>query len=195
MAEPASTTPDPADDQESFETIKLGEWTWTLAHGAFVVELPSAKLKLDEQKAAGTDKAKIKVSGVDNAEGSIKFMWTRWQAREQDNAQLEMLWDHNPNNPKGKGKPIDVRNGFFANDGIHQIMVTHYDKLVVQGDYRERVMHFKEWTEEPKAVAGATTTPKAPTQWYAGDQPPATPAGGKQPTGFAGPAAPKTSPK
>ncbi len=195
MAEPTAAPPDPADDEEAYDSIGLGTYTWTREHGALEIDVPSPELKTDDQSASGTDKSKIKISGVNNASGTIKFSWTRAQAARKKNEQMALLWAFNPNNPEGKGKPIDVRSPYFAGDGIHQILFTKYDKLVVKGDYRERVAHWKEWTEPPKAVAGATTTPTDPMQWTAKQNPPMDPGKTTAKKGFGGPKAPSTSPK
>ncbi len=152
---PSSAPASPGVDPDSWETFVIG--SWTIKHPiAILVEFDGAALKTDDQKASGTDKAKIKVSGVENAKGAIKFQWTQ----ASDDVMFAFMMDVDPNGPN-KGKPLDVVHPEFTLNRVSQILPTQWKKLIRKGDWRERTLEIKEWTAPAAATAGATTTPKS----------------------------------
>jgi hypothetical protein len=155
---PTGLPPTPDEDPEAWATLHIGTYTITGDVVAFLVELEGAELKTDDQKASGTDKAKTKISGVDNAKGKIAFRWCR-TTPGADQLMFQVMMGLDPNGP-AKGKPQDVGHPEFALRRVPQIVVKKWEKLDRKGDWRENVLLFSEWTDPPKAVAGATTTPK-----------------------------------
>ncbi|HSM93384.1 MAG TPA: hypothetical protein VLT47_10910 [Anaeromyxobacteraceae bacterium] len=158
LVAPSALPPTPDEDPDAWATLHAG--TWTIAYPiAFLIEMPGAELKVDNQKAAGKDKAKTKISGVDNAKGSISFRWCR-TVPGCDVLMFSFMMGIDPNGP-AKGLPLDVNHPEFALRRVSQILPKQWGKLERKGDYRECKLEFTEWTEPDKAVAGATTTPTA----------------------------------
>lgn len=181
----------------ALNTIKLGEAELGPDNITIVVKLAGAKLKVDEQKASGKDKSKIKISGVENAEGTIEIEWTR----HDDELVFGFLMDIDHNGPN-KGKPRQVAHPMFALRRVTEIIITEPGEVEVKGDYRKTSLKFKEYTAPPPDAAGATKKPTDPMKWTAKSN--ATPNFGGAPgntvtskTGFqpgAG-SAPKATPK
>jgi len=159
---PTSAPASPVVDAESWETLTIGQYILAKPI-AFVVEMEGAELKTDDQKASGTDKTKIKINGVDNAKGKIKFSWCCPNGDStNDDTMFTLIMGLDPNGP-AKGQPQDVVNPEFTLKRIAQIVALKWGKLVRKGDHREIDLDFKEWTAPAKATAGATTTPKSAT--------------------------------
>jgi hypothetical protein len=173
MTAPAPTTPTtaPSFDDESLNRIAIAEYDWpfspqnggpSVAGSVKFPKVDFSKLKVDQAKASGTDKAKSKINGVDCNKGTFELHWTR----HIDDRALPMLQQLDPGGPR-KGKPQEVRHPFFTLVSLHALLITEIE-FKMEGDARSATFSWEEWNEPPTAVAGATTTPTDPSQWQQG---------------------------
>lgn len=213
-----AATPSPLVDPLLWIQVGIGSFTFPLQRGqgtAFVE--PDSLQKLDEQKASGKSKAKMKQSGVDPCpiEVDLRFRATAWPVVEA------MLNGIDPNGA-GKGGPFEFKHPDANRRGVKSVMVKKVGAVKWQpggwiGTCRISLI---EWEIPKKAAAGVgTKTPKKATEWYdtanqstkvgangnvggqwqGGDQQPKVNPDGtvtltKSSTGFDGPGAPNASP-
>jgi hypothetical protein len=164
----APPTTAPSFDEHSLNRIGIAEFDWPFAPtlpgpskcgSVKFPEIDFSELKVDQQKAAGTDKAKTKINGVECNKGSFELHWTR----HLDDQALPMLQQLDPGGPR-KGVPQEVRHPFFTLVSLQAVLFVGI-KVKMAGDHRVATMKWEEWNDPPTAVAGSTTTPTQASEW------------------------------
>lgn len=164
---PALTdVPSPLDDPFLWIQVGLGPFAWPLTqgNGTAIVSCESSQ-KLDEQKAGGKDKAKMKQSGTDPCPVDIELTWLPqfWPFVQA------MLNGIDPNGPS-RGGPFEIRHPEPNRRNVNSVMIKKVGKVQWVGGagLGKCTINAVEWQQPKKAQAGVgTKTPKSSQQWVA----------------------------
>lgn len=147
-------------------TVGIGAFTWPLKKGQGTANVKvKSRQKLDEQKASGKAKAKLKQSGVESCPVEIDLVWLsqHWTTVES------MLNAIDPNGPSAGG-PFEISHPEATRRNVKSVMIREIGDIVTApGGWKQSTkITAVEWVIPAKAAAGVgTKTPKKADQWVA----------------------------
>lgn len=176
-------------DDPAWRSITLGQYVFpgSLGFDSTLDVDVDEELKIDDQKAAGKDKSKTKVNGVEPTKATLTIGWTY------------RIWDTvraftigiSPNGPS-KGTPLDVIHPELNDRGVSKVIVKKAGKRERVGPRNwKQTFELHEWVDPGTASTGpGTQTPKKADNWGDGT---GNADGTQNGKGYSGPNAPKAA--